>query len=370
MTCDALVVLNVGSSSVKAQVFEAADSLESRAQGSIAGLGARPRLAWGENATERLEDDVNQADAVRKLMQLACERHQGWVVRAVGHRIVHGGETYRAPVVLTAKVRADLEALNALAPLHQAGSLAAAQVVAAMHPGVLQIGCFDSAFHASCDRLFQVYALPKHLRDQGIRRYGFHGLSYEWIARVLQVDRPELAEGRVVVAHLGNGASLCAMRGGRSVDTTMGMTTLDGLPMGTRCGSIDPGIVLYMLRQLGLSADEIERILCNESGLAGLSGISHDVRDLLASASPEAAFAIRFYALMAAQGVARMATSLGGLDAVVFTGGVGEHAAAVRQMILEYLDWMKPFEVLVVAANEEQMIAEHCWAMMKAQVKT
>jgi acetate kinase len=261
-----------------------------------------------------------------------------------------------------------LEALIPLAPLHQPHSLAAIRTLTELNPELPQIGCFDTAFHSHQDQLFQHYALPKYWRDRGVRRYGFHGLSYEWIARVLESLHPEVARGRVVAAHLGNGASLCAMRAGKSVDTTMGMTALDGLPMGTRCGNIDPGVVLYMLRAFDLDADRVERILSYDSGLAGLSGISHDMRILLASDKPEAAFAIRFFAMMTAQHVARMATSLGGIDALVFTGGIGEQAAPVRTLILDHLRFLEPFTVLVIAANEERMIAEHCLSILKREI--
>ena len=232
----------------------------------------------------------------------------------------------------------------------------------------MQIGCFDTAFHKNHAPVFRHYALPKYLRDQGIRRYGFHGLSYEWVAHELAKEHPQIAQGRVVAAHLGNGASLCAMRAGESVDTTMGMTTLDGLPMGTRCGSIDPGVVLYMLRVLNLEPERVEQILTCDSGLVGLSGISHDVQDLLASESEEAEFALQFFCTMAAQHIARMAVSLGGFDALVFTGGIGEHVESVRTQIKEMLSFLMPFEVLVISANEERMIAEHCWSFATQQV--
>ncbi len=370
MMTDAILVLNVGSSSIKASVFAATDDLPLLAQGGVSGIGGSPELRWDGAVPRQLPMDCSQERALREVVQWVNSSGGHWRLRAVGHRIVHGSERFVAPVVLTKQVCEELATLVPLAPLHQANNLSAVRVVAELDPDLLQIGCFDTAFHADHDLLFRYYALPKYLRECGIRRYGFHGLSYEWIARVLQTQYPEVSGGRVVAAHLGNGASLCAMRACKSVDTTMGMSTLDGLPMGTRCGSIDPGAILYMLRELGFDVDRIERILSRESGLAGLSGISHDVRELLASDRQEAGFALRFYALMTAQHVARMAVSLGGIDALVFTGGIGEHAVPVRQMILKQLSCLLPFEVLVIAANEARMIAEHSWKFVKGRVVT
>jgi acetate kinase len=369
MTTQAILVLNVGSSSVKASVFEAAEDLRPLSHGGITGIGTHPEFVWNGTEVRHLPESLSHAAALRESVEWIIESGGDWRFGGVGHRIVHGGQKYTAPVLLTPQVRKELGTLVPLAPLHQANNLRGVGVVAELCPELPQIGCFDTAFHAKHDPLFQLYALPLHVRNSGIRRYGFHGLSYELVARVLGLEHPGIAAGRVVVAHLGSGASLCAMRAGSSIDTTMGMTTLDGLPMGTRCGSIDPGAVLFMLRQLNLDADRIEQILFRESGLLGLSGISGDVRDLLASKSQDAEFALRFYALMTAQAVARMVVSLGGIDALAFTGGVGEHAASVREMILGHLSWMTPFEVLVIAANEDYMIAEHCREVLNGRAE-
>ncbi|MGB3874826.1 MAG: hypothetical protein WA980_03140 [Shinella zoogloeoides] len=228
------------------------------------------------------------------------------------------------------------------------------------------IACFDTAFDAGHAPLFQAFAVDATLRDQGIRRYGFHGLSYEWIARVLASEHPDLARGRVVVGHLGNGASLCALKDGASVDTTMGMTALDGLPMGSRTGAIDPGAVTYMLRNLGMGSDDVEHALYERSGLKGLSGLSNDVKTLLESTASRADFALDYFALKVAQFAAVMAVSMGGLDAVVFTGGVGENAGPVRDAILARLEFLRPFRTLIIPANEERMLAIHGKALLEA----
>lgn len=367
MTRDVILVLNAGSSSLKACVVEASADLPTLATGQIASIGAGSEFIWNEQAVADAQPAPTHADASRQLFAWIDRQAANWRFRAAGHRIVHGGERYAAPTLLTPQALQNLEALQPLARLHQPNCLAAVHALAERHPALTQIGCFDTSFHHNQSPVFRAYAIPRRLRDQGIQRYGFHGLSYEWIARVLAEEHPELAQGRVVAAHLGNGSSLCALRAGNSVDTTMGMTALDGLPMGTRCGSIDPGVVLYMLRELELDADRVEQILSHESGLLGLSGVSHDVRDLLASGTDEAEFALDYFCTMTAQHVARMAVALGGLDAVAFTGGIGEHAEPVRARIVEKLGFLVPFEVLVIPANEEQMIAEHCWSYLTQQ---
>ena len=228
----------------------------------------------------------------------------------------------------------------------------------------MQIACFDTAFHAQHTPLFTTYALPEHLREQGIRRYGFHGLSYEWIAYSLRQNEPELAKGRVIAAHLGNGASLCAMRNGISIDTTMGMTALDGLPMGTRCGTLDPGVVIYMIRELKLSSNDAESILYHQSGLLGLSDWTHDVRLLQGSNESKARFALDYFCMRAAQLAGMMAVALGGIDGIVFTGGIGENSNFIRDTILHHLDFLRPFEVRVIKADEGRMMAMHTMSVL------
>ncbi len=365
----AILVLNSGSSSVKFRLFNTTENLSLLADGRITGIGVRPEFFLNGRLLQTLPHTIDHAQALQKIVQWVDHNDDNWRIEAVGHRIVHGGEKFTGPCLLTPAVLQELELLIPLAPLHQPHNLFAVKVLAELYPELRQIGCFDTAFHAHHEPLFQHYALPKFLRDSGIRRYGFHGLSYEWITRVLATQYPNSAQGRVVAAHLGNGSSLCAIKAGSSVDTTMGMSTLDGLPMGTRCGSIDPGAIFYMLRELDLDADAAERLLSCDSGLKGLSGVSNDVRDLLASDSSEARFALNYYAMMTAQQVARMAVALGGLDTLVFTGGIGEHAAPVRQQIIDHLNFLRPFEVLIVEANEERMIAEHCLSIMQEKRK-
>ncbi len=360
MKTDVILVLNAGSSSLKFRVFGATPELPLLTNGRVTGIGSRPEFSADGHAASKLPADIDQAGALAHITAWIDRLDDDWNMRAIGHRIVHGGNRHDAPVLLSAAVMAELETLVPLAPLHQPHALAAIRTLAAIYPEPLQVGCFDTAFHAGQERLFREYALPATLRERGVRRYGFHGLSYEWVARQLQQRHPHLAQGRVVAAHLGNGSSLCAMRAGRSVDTTMGMTALDGLPMGTRCGSIDPGVTLYMMRQLGMSGDAIDHALSSQSGLLGLSGISSDMRTLLESRSEEARFAIDFYCTMTAQHAARMAVALGGIDALVFTGGIGEHAAPVREAICARLAFLGNFEALVVEADEERMIAGQC----------
>ncbi len=368
MTMDVILVLNAGSSSLKASVFEASADLPLLVHARVTRIGDRSEASWNGETVAEFASVGNHAEALQELLAWIRQSAADWHFRVAGHRIVHGGDLFSCPVVLTPPVLEQLESLNPLAPQHQPACLAAVYALAESQPDLLQIGCFDTAFHSSHAPVFRHYALPKYLRDQGIRRYGFHGLSYEWIAHELAKEHPHVAKGRVVAAHLGNGASLCAMRAGKSIDTTMGMTALDGLPMGTRCGSIDPGVVLHMLRSLQLDAARVEQILSYESGLVGLSGISHDMRELLASNGAEAEFALQFFCTMTAQHIARMAVALGGLDALVFTGGIGEHAEPIRARIQELLIFLMPFEVLVISANEERMIAEHCWSLLTGQV--
>ncbi len=359
-----ILVLNAGSSSLKFRIFHASPDLPLLASGRITGIGTHAEFSVDGKLTDACATDLDQAAALQQILRWSDHHDRDWQIQAVGHRIVHGGERFTAPVVLTGAVLEQLATLVRLAPLHQPHALSAVTILRALHPQLQQIGCFDTAFHAGHAPLFREYALPQSLRQQGVRRYGFHGLSYEWIAQVLQSRHPVLARGRVVAAHLGNGASLCALQAGKSIDTTMGMTALDGLPMGSRCGSIDPGALLYMMRELGMSADALDHVLAHESGLKGLSGISSDMRTLASSSSPSARFAIDFFSMMTAQHVARMAVALGGIDALVFTGGIGEHDSATRAAICRHLAFLQPFEVLVVPADEERMIAGHCLTLL------
>lgn len=363
----AILVLNAGSSSLKFRVFGGTDALPLLANGRITGIGAQPEFSVDGVRIKSLPATLTQQDALGEIMAWLSARETAWQIGVIGHRIVHGGADIAEPTLLNDAVLRVLDGLVPLAPLHQPHALSAVRTLRTLYPQAQQIGCFDTAFHAAHAPVFRQYAVPQSLRDQGVHRYGFHGLSYEWVAQVLASAHSHLAKGRVVAAHLGNGASLCALHAGKSIDTTMGMTALDGLPMGTRCGSIDPGVTLYMMRQLGMDADAIDHLLSHESGLKGLSGISGDMQVLAASDRPEAAFAIDFFTMMTAQHVARMAVALGGMDALVFTGGIGEHHAAVRDAIVARLAFLPAFETVIIGADEERMIAQHCLTIMKGR---
>jgi acetate kinase len=338
MPASVLLVLNAGSSSLKFSVFGAEDSLPLSVHGLVDGVGVHPRLTVG-GASERVT--ASDHGGAFEVVAAWLERHLGGARPvAVGHRVVHGGVRYDAPVRLDDAVLGVLQSLVPLAPLHEPQEIAAIRAVAARWPDVPQVASFDTAFHAGRPPLAQMFALPRDLYDAGIRRYGFHGISYEAIAAALPGVAPEIADARVVVAHLGNGASLCAMRERRSVDTTMSFSALDGLPMGTRVGDLDPAVVLYLQQARGMTPAEVQTLLYTRSGLLGLSGISSDVRDLLASSEPRARLALDYFAYRAAREAGALAVSLGGLDGLVFTGGIGEHAAPVRAAICRHLAWL------------------------------
>lgn len=345
-----LLVVNAGSSSLKFSLFDvsAGETLTLSVHGLVDGIGTtHPRLSVGEDS--RAVSASEHGAALAAVAAWLEARLGGRPPRAVGHRVVHGGTVYGRPVRLDDRVLADLDALTPLAPLHQPQALAAIRAVTARWPGVPQAACFDTGFHRGRPEIAEMFALPRDLHDSGVRRYGFHGISYEAIAAALPRVAPAVADGRVVVAHLGNGASLCAMSGRRSVDTTMTFSALDGLPMGTRVGDLDPAVVLYLINERGMSPHEVGRLLYTRSGLLGLSGVSGDVRDLLASPEPRARLALDYYAFRIARETGALAVSLGGLDALVFTAGVGEHAAPVRAAVCERLAWLGV--VLDAAAN-------------------
>ncbi len=360
---DTILVINAGSSSVKFSLFDLQSSLKLLVTGEVSDIGATPSFKGtveSSGATDKntLLAASTHEDALKHILDWIKARKHGEIAIAA-HRIVHGGTIFRAPVIVTPAIEEQLRALTPLAPLHQPHNLAPIDILKKLKPGMPQVACFDTSFHAGHDPLFSVYALPQNLRDKGIRRYGFHGLSYEWIAQVLKRDHADLAKGRVIAAHLGNGASLCAIKDGVSIDTTMGMTALEGLPMGTRCGALDPGAIIYMIRDLKISPADAEHILYNDSGLKGLSGLTNDVKSLQESTDPKAGFALDYFSLRIAQFMGMMAVALGGVDAIVFTGGIGENAVNVRKNILKRLLFLNPFETLVIPANEERIIAQH-----------
>ncbi len=361
---DTILVLNAGSSSVKFQIFGCSEGLPRLADGSVTGIGTKPIIVANrdDGADNHLKLGLplaeTQKNAVQQIIEWTEGLRAGWNIVGVAHRVVHGGADFFEPTLINSHVFHRLKRLIPLALLHQPHHLSAMGVVTKILPFVPQIAFFDTAFHANHEEKFTYYALPQELSDKGVRRYGFHGLSYAWIAQALQRDHPDLAKGRVIVAHLGNGASLCGMKNGKSVDTTMGMTVLDGLPMGTRTGSIDPGIVFYLMRELHMTPGEIENVFYTQSGLKGMSGISNDVKKLLDSDSPRAKYAMDYFCTYIAKNIASVAVSIGGVDALVFTGGVGENAEGVRKSILDYLSFMNIPQVLVLPANEERYMAE------------
>jgi len=365
-----ILAINAGSSSVKFQLFACTPNLELLAKGDVENIGGSPQFSAKDERTQQQENKALPSDCTDEgALQIILD----WIhadgmdlhVLAAVHRIVHGGAVFGKSVLATPAVIEQMRELIPLAPLHQAHNLNAIEIMGRIKPGLAQIACFDTAFHFDHGPLFTQYALPKRVRDQGVRRYGFHGLSYEWIAHRLRQDDPALAEGRVIAAHLGSGASVCGMYKGVSIDSSMGMTALEGLLMGTRCGNLDPGALIYMIRDLGISAEEAEKVLYHESGLLGLSGWTNDVKLLEASDNPDAQFALDFFSLRAAQFMAKMAVALGGVDGIVFTGGIGEHSAFVRNKILSRLEFMKPFKVLVIPANEERIMAMHAAALLE-----
>jgi acetate kinase len=381
-----LLVLNAGSSSLKFSLFDVAggDALTLSVHGVVDGIAtAHARLTVGDDA--RAAPAPDHGAAFTLVAAWLDARLKGERPRAVGHRVVHGGMRYEGAVAVDDAVLADLEALTPLAPLHQPQALAAIRTVRAHWPGLPQVASFDTAFHRARPELAQMFALPRELHEAGVRRYGFHGLSYEAIAAALPRVAPEIADGRVVIAHLGNGASLCAVRARRSVDTTMSFSALDGLPMGTRVGDLDPAVVLYLLTARGMSAAEIERLLYTRSGLLGVSGVSGDVRELLESDEPRARLALDYFAYRIARETGALAASLGGLDGVVFTAGIGEHAAPVRAAVCERLAWLgvrldeaanarhgprisatdSGIAVYVIATDEEGVIARETLATLR-----
>ncbi|MDP3561824.1 MAG: acetate/propionate family kinase [Legionellaceae bacterium] len=369
-----ILVINTGSSSVKFQLFLQQPNLPLLAKGQISNLGISPSfvvtLKTGDLQHHTVQQDILSGDsthenAIHYVLHWIEEQHPNWRIDVVVHRVVHGGLKFTTSVKITEEVLSELWTFSALAPLHQSHNLRAITIISEQRPDVLQIACFDTAFHANHKALFTEYALPKKIRDQGIRRYGFHGLSYEWIVHSLRENEPKLANGRIIAAHLGNGASLCAIDHGISIDTTMGMTALDGLPMGSRCGNLDPGAVIYMIRELGLSADEVESILYNESGLLGLSEWTNNVSLLQNSEKPKAQFALNYFCLRTAQLMGMMAVALGGIDCIVFTGGIGENSDFVRDNILKRLAFLQPFATRIIPANEERIMAMHSIALIK-----
>jgi acetate kinase len=396
---EAILVLNAGSSSIKFSVYAlgAADRLSLDSKGQVEGIGSRPRFVAEDADGEPLRDEAfetlgadGHGQALRKLGGWLRERLADDRVVAAGHRVVHGGPDFAAPVAIDAAVLARLEDLVPLAPLHQPHNLAAIKAIRTQMPELPQVACFDTAFHRGHPEFADWFALPRRFYDEGIRRYGFHGLSYEYIAGALPEVAPEIANGRVVVAHLGSGASMCAIRAGRSQDSTMGFSALDGLPMGTRCGALDPGVVLHLCRAHGMDAEAIERMLYHDCGLKGVSGISNDMRDLLASDDPRAAQAIDLFVWRIGRELGALAAVLGGLDGLVFTAGIGERSPEIRERVCANAAWLgieldhavnraggpristagSRVAVYVIPTDEELMVARHSLAVLRRNPTT
>lgn len=389
---DTILVVNAGSSSVKFQVFvvEHEGRLQRQIKGQMDGIGSRPRLrASGPNGNP-LADRAYPIEAVPDVpaaMAIAGEwlREENNIKPvAVGHRVVHGGPDYAHPVLIDHAVVSKLERYASLAPLHQPHNLAPIRALLSNSPALPQVACFDTAFHRDHDAVADHYAIPLQLHAEGVRRYGFHGLSYEYISRRLPQVAPDVASGRVIVAHLGSGASMCAIKNGKSVECTMGFTALDGLAMGTRPGQLDPGVVLYLISEKGMSPAKVQDFLYRECGLKGLSGISNDMRELQTSADARAAFAIDYFVYRAGLTAGMLASALQGLDAFVFTAGIGENSDSIRARIAERLGWLgvtidpeenarhsnkisrsdSKIPVYVVPTDEELMIAQHTLALL------
>jgi acetate kinase len=390
---ESILVVNAGSSSVKFQVFSIGTGKPvSAIKGQVDGIGTRPRLRASDEGGAVLTDQSYDPAKIATV-PAAIQAAGAWLreerkldLAAVGHRVVHGGPQYDRPVPVDDEVLTQLSRYEPPAPLHQPNNLAPIHAIRERFPGIPQVACFDTAFHRGHSAVADHYAIPARLYGEGIRRYGFHGLSYEYIAQRLPEIAPSLANGRVIVAHLGSGASMCALSNGRSVESTMGFTALDGLPMGTRPGQLDPGVLLYLMTDRGMSADAVQKFLYSECGLKGLSGISNDVRDLQSSSEPGAVLAIDHFVYRIGLHAGMLAAALGGLDAFVFTAGIGERSAIIRARVAERLAWLgaaldtaanesgatviskkeSRVSLLVVPTDEELMIARHTLTVLSS----
>jgi acetate kinase len=385
-----IAILNAGSSSLKFAIYEAADGEPLLFRGKIEGIGVAPRLEVDDAehhevaAQEWPAERLDHAAAAREVMQTIRALVGGRGVAGIGHRVVHGGLRFSTPVRVDAGVLAALRDLIPLAPLHQPHNLAPIEAILEAAPQIPQVACFDTAFHHGQPPLARMFALPRKFTDAGVRRYGFHGLSYEYVASHLAQVAPKLAAGRVIVAHLGNGASLCAMQAGRSVATTMGFTAVDGLVMGTRCGALDPGVLIHLIDAYGMDARALEDLVYKRSGLLGVSGVSSDMRALRASADPAAKEAIDLFVYRIVREIGSLAAALGGLDGLVFTGGIGENDARARAEIADGCGWLglgidpvrnafgsgevsrdgSRVAVFVAPTDEERMMARHTAAVL------
>ncbi|MGX5735830.1 acetate/propionate family kinase [Bosea thiooxidans] len=388
---DAILVLNAGSSSLKFQIFAVSGrQLTRQIKGQIDGIAQRPQLRAFDAERTPLVDLAFRKDEVPDLpsaigkARIWLQSLEGFRLLAIGHRVVHGGPDYAAPTVIDQALLDKLATYAELAPLHQPNNLLPIRLAMGINPAVPQIACFDTAFHRHHPALADCYALPLSLHREGVRRYGFHGLSYEYVSERLREIDPDRAAGRVIIAHLGSGASMCALLNGQSMESTMGFTALDGLPMGTRPGQLDPGVVLHLIMQKGMPAEAVSKLLYHEAGLKGLSGISNDMRDLLESDDPRAAFAIDHFVYRCGLNIGALTAALGGLDALVFTAGIGENAPKLRERIVGRVAWLgaeldaeaneagaplistpgSRVSVHVIPTDEELMIARHSFRLI------
>jgi acetate kinase len=390
---DAVLVVNAGSSSVKFQIFEHSPSATPQClvKGQMDGIGTRPRLRAADgNGTALVDQTYRPSEIADGPAAIAAvgdwlRNTQKLTLVAVGHRVVHGGPDYDRPILVDRDVLSRLEQYCPLAPLHQPNNLAPIRILMDRRPDLPQVACFDTAFHRSHGPLADRYAIPEQFYREGVRRYGFHGLSYEYVAGRLLEIAPDIAHKRVIVAHLGSGASMCALFDGKSVESTMGFTALDGLPMGTRPGQIDPGVLLYLISEKGMNASALEDLLYRDCGLKGMSGISNDLRELLTSEVPAAALAIDYFVYRIGLNAGMLAAALGGLDAFVFTAGIGENSALIRARVAAKLAWLgaavetqaneearllisgpdSKIDLYVVPTDEELMIARHTLLFLK-----
>jgi acetate kinase len=383
-----LLVINAGSSSIKFAGYSVKEEPLFLGKGQVEGLGTEPRFlcrnAAGDVLGERhWQAAITHGEAIDHIIGWIESNARNVRVAAAGHRVVFGGAAYSRPIELNEHVVAEIEELVPFFPLHLPHNLAAIKALAERHPELPQVACFDNSFHSTQPRVAQLFALPRRLFELGVRRYGFHGLSYEFIARTLPEYAPQAK--RVVVAHLGSGASLCALRDGKSVESTLGFSGLDGVPMGTRPGALDPGVMLYLLQALGMDAKAIEKLLYTESGLLGVSGISNDMRDLLASDDPRAKEAVELFVYHITKALGALTAVLGGIDALVFTAGIGEHAPEIRERVCREAGWLdirldpaanaaggpristpeSSVSAWVIPTDEERMIALHTWRLLK-----
>ena len=386
-----IAVINAGSSSIKFALFEEEETQRLLFRGQIENIGLAPKLTVEDPEGNKLAenewraDELDHRSATEVILQTSLELLGGKSVAGVGHRVVHGGTQFTEPALVTKDVIAALKKLSPLAPLHQPHNIAPIEAIQAAAPHIPQVACFDTAFHQAQPRIAQTFALPRELTDSGVRRYGFHGLSYEFVSRRLGEVAPDYGHKRIAIAHLGNGASLCGIHEGRSVATTMGFTAVEGLMMGTRCGSLDPGVLIYLMDERKMDARAIEKLIYKESGLLGVSGISSDMRTLRSSEDPRAREAIDLFIYRIVREIGSLSAALGGLDGLVFTGGIGQRDAKTRREVVEGCAWLgavldgaandrgderidaksSKLPIWVLPTNEEGVIARHTAALLE-----